>query len=121
MLAVRVPLAASNNVGRRHSKAVIYSFRPASAKQSFYSFRPVHALCRYLADRDLPIWVSLARGHLELFREIQTVRAGRDMRCCDNPDACEQTAQLTGSMCDIGPRYVIRWRGAVEITTLLHK
>lgn len=31
-------------------------------------------VCRYLADRDLPIWVSLARGHLELYREIQTVR-----------------------------------------------
>jgi hypothetical protein len=28
----------------------------------------------YLADRALPIWVSLAKGHLELFREIQTVR-----------------------------------------------
>jgi hypothetical protein len=28
---------------------------------------------RYLSDRALPIWVSLAKGHLELFREIQTV------------------------------------------------
>lgn len=31
---------------------------------------------KYLADRDLPIWVSLARGHLELYREIQTVSRG---------------------------------------------
>lgn len=27
----------------------------------------------YLADKSLPIWVSLAKGHLELFREIQVV------------------------------------------------
>jgi hypothetical protein len=32
---------------------------------------------RYLSDRALPIWVSLAKGHLELFREIQMVS-----RCC---------------------------------------
>lgn len=27
----------------------------------------------YLADKSLPIWVSLAKGHLELYREIQLV------------------------------------------------
>jgi hypothetical protein len=41
------------------------------------------AVHRYLADRDLPIWVSLAQGHLELYREIQTVRhtAGGQAGC----------------------------------------
>lgn len=27
----------------------------------------------YLADKNLPVWVSLAKGHMELFREIQQV------------------------------------------------
>eukprot|EP00878_Enallax_costatus_P008979 GHUV01009391.1.p1 GENE.GHUV01009391.1~~GHUV01009391.1.p1 ORF type:complete len:278 (+),score=43.03 GHUV01009391.1:691-1524(+) len=32
----------------------------------------------YLADKNLPIWVSLAKGHMELYREIQQVYYGHN-------------------------------------------
>eukprot|EP00879_Flechtneria_rotunda_P015112 GHRR01015792.1.p1 GENE.GHRR01015792.1~~GHRR01015792.1.p1 ORF type:complete len:257 (+),score=54.71 GHRR01015792.1:92-862(+) len=33
---------------------------------------------QYLADKDLPIWVSLAKGQMELYREIQLVQLGHN-------------------------------------------
>eukprot|EP00775_Hariotina_reticulata_P005965 gene5965-6204_t len=33
---------------------------------------------QYLADKALPIWVSLSKGHLELYREIQLVECGHN-------------------------------------------
>jgi chorismate lyase len=45
---------------------------------------------RYLQDRSKPIWVSLSQGHIELYREIHSLRCGRNEQLeqyfkCDGP------------------------------------